>query len=256
MSVSFAEFLKSSKSTSLSFENVGDTHTGTVEKVEVKQATDMETNEPAFWSNGDPKMQVLVTLQCGIDPTVQGDNGLRTLFVKGWGDQWKAFTAALTAAGMDDVQVGATVTATMTGHGTPPKRGYNAPKIISYQIVPGPGPVAQVQGQPVQQAPVQQQAPQQQFVQAPPVQQQAQSVAQPQQQPVPVQQQAPVQQPPQQQQAQPAAQQASLPGTFDTTVVDAMIHAGASNETIKAAQPAVTDEWIQQRRTDLGLPPF
>lgn len=254
MSVSFAEFLKNSKSTSLSFENLGDTHTGTVDKVEVKQVTDMDTNEPAFWSNGDPKMQVLVTLQCGIDPTIQGDNGLRTLFVKGWGDQWKAFTAALAAAGMEDVQVGAKVTATLSGFGTPPKKGYNAPKIITYQIEPGPGPVAQVQGQPAvqQQAPVQQPA-QQQFVQQQPVQQQA---------PAPVQQQAqvqpaPIQQAPvPQQQAQPTAQQASLPGTFDSTVCDAMIHAGANNETIRAAQPAVTDEWLQQRRADLGLPPF
>ena len=44
------------------FENLGDFIEGTVTNVQLSQQTSMEDNAPLTWSDGSPRMQLVVTL--------------------------------------------------------------------------------------------------------------------------------------------------------------------------------------------------
>lgn len=72
---------------------VGDTFEGTVLSWEMAQQTDYDSGEPAVWSDGKPKMQLIITVQS--EPTgftyeglrydrveLPDDDGIRRLFVK------------------------------------------------------------------------------------------------------------------------------------------------------------------------------
>lgn len=61
---------------------VGTTVTGVIIGTEVHQQADIKDGTPLVWENGDPHMQLVVSLQndprCGAE-----DNGCRALYVKG-----------------------------------------------------------------------------------------------------------------------------------------------------------------------------
>ena len=60
--------------------------TGIIENVTANQVRDFQTKQPAFWNDGSPRLQVLVTIDTGIiDPNVEDDDGRRTVYIKGWG---------------------------------------------------------------------------------------------------------------------------------------------------------------------------
>jgi hypothetical protein len=129
-------------------------------------------------------MQIHIVLQTTLhDPSIEDDDGRRSLWIKGWGIQLKAFREACRQAGVKAPKAGDTMTATFTGLG---ERG-NAPqppKVYAYQITPSNSVAQLVNPQLAQTAP---QQPVGQFPQQP-----AQSS---QQQPQPRQQYAPPQQP-------------------------------------------------------------
>lgn len=159
----------------------GDTVTGVIEKIETTQVNDFQTKQPAFWNDGRPKEQIHVIIQTQLrDPSVEDDDGRRSLWVKGWGIQLKAFREACMQAGVKTPKPGDTITETYIGLG---ERG-NAPqppKVFSFRIEPANGVNNLLNGdqpqQPVQQAPqqpVMQQAqpayPQQQYAPQQPMQ--------------------------------------------------------------------------------------
>lgn len=149
----------------------GDTVTGVIEKIETTQVNDFQTKQPAFWNDGRPKEQIHVIIQTQLrDPSVDDDDGRRSLWVKGWGIQLKAFREACMQAGVKTPKPGDTITETYIGLG---ERG-NAPqppKVFSFRIEPANGVNNLLNGgqsqQPVQQAPQQpfQQQPQQSYPQ-------------------------------------------------------------------------------------------
>ena len=163
----------------------GDTVTGVIEKIETTQVNDFQTKQPAFWNNGRPKEQIHVIIQTQLrDPSVEDDDGRRSLWVKGWGIQLKAFREACMQAGVKTPKPGDTITETYIGLG---ERG-NAPqppKVFSFRIEPANGVNNLLNGgqpqQPVQQAPQQpvMQQPQQGYTQQQYAQQQPQQPAQP-----------------------------------------------------------------------------
>lgn len=58
--------------------------TGIIENVTANQVRDFQTKQPAFWNDGSPRLQVLVTIDTGIiDPNVEDDDGRRTVYIKG-----------------------------------------------------------------------------------------------------------------------------------------------------------------------------
>lgn len=142
----------------------GDAVTGVIEKIETTQVNDFQTKQPAFWNDGRPKEQIHVIIQTQLrDPSVEDDDGRRSLWVKGWGIQLKAFREACMQAGVKTPKPGDTITETYIGLG---ERG-NAPqppKVFSFRIEPANGGQPQ---QPVQQAPQQpvMQQPQQGYAQ-------------------------------------------------------------------------------------------
>lgn len=120
---------------SFSFENPGDSITGTVVTLEEVQQTDMSTGEPLFWNNGQPKMMFRLELQTQLrDPNNPSDDGKRSVYLKGSRKSEKKSTmsamvlAAQQATGTSEIAPGGTVTMTYVGDGVPSQRGFNAPK--------------------------------------------------------------------------------------------------------------------------------
>lgn len=178
---------------SFPFDNIGDSVTGRVIDLEELQQTDMETQEPAVWPDGKPKMMFRLTLQTDLrdDPM---DDGQRCIYLHG---SRKAGTKSSLAAALDAVkratgtttlQTGGTYTHTYVGDGVASRRGYNAPKLYEGVYVPpaldlggqaadpAPAVVVQQPAQPAQQPAQQAQPPAQQA--QPPAQQPAQQPAQ------------------------------------------------------------------------------
>lgn len=113
----------------------GDSVTGVIESIETTQVTDFQTKQPAYWNDGKPKEQIHIIIQTTLrDPSVDDDDGRRSLWVKGWGVQLNALRAACKQAGRQP-KPGDTITETYVGLG---QRG-NAPqppKLYEFHIRP------------------------------------------------------------------------------------------------------------------------
>lgn len=114
---------------SFSFDTIGAKVSGTVIEATAAQQVDMDTEQPAFWPDGKPKMQVIVTLQTDLDEEV-GDDGQRRVYLKGSKptSSLGAVKAAIKAAGASGIEVGGKLQIAYTGDGEPTKKGWNAPK--------------------------------------------------------------------------------------------------------------------------------
>lgn len=163
--------IESQSSKGAKFEQPGTSISGIIENVTANQIRDFKSRQPKFFDDGQPQMQVLVTINTGVtDPMVEDDDGRRTVYIKGFGLQRHAWLQALHNAGLRkaaEVRPGDRFTATFTGFGEA-KPGMNAPKLFEYVIEhqsPADLAMNQPQQPPVQQAqptyPQQQYAPQQ-----------------------------------------------------------------------------------------------
>ncbi|WP_190972636.1 hypothetical protein [Bifidobacterium tissieri] len=114
----------------------GDSVTGTIEKIDVAQVQDFQTKQPAYWPDGKPKEQFHIIIQTTLrDPSVEDDDGRRSLWVKGWGLQLKALRDACRQAGVKLPKPGDVITMTYRGLG---ERG-NAPqppKVYEFRLQP------------------------------------------------------------------------------------------------------------------------
>lgn len=187
-----------SSSKGVKFDSIGASITGTVKSApRERQQTKYGTQEPDFWPNGDPKMQILVDLQTDQRADAN-DDGERTLYVASK-NMKKAIGEAIRAANASDIAPGGVLTVAYVGNDPASKNPANPAKLYQAQYTaPSSAFVQQAPAAPVPQ-PVQQQAPafvpseapqfvpstpqpvQQQFIPATPqpVQQQAQQPAQP-----------------------------------------------------------------------------
>lgn len=106
------------------FSEPGDVCSGViVTEPRVVQQNDYDTGKPAFYEDGNPMMQCIVTVQTDErDPDKEDDDGKRDIYIKG---QLKyAVSQALKAAGSKAPKVGGlfTVTYTHDGERTSPKK--------------------------------------------------------------------------------------------------------------------------------------
>lgn len=70
-----------------------------------RQQTNMVTKEPKVFANGDPMMQVVIRLQTEErDPSIEGDDGMRALYVKG--QSIKKLREAIRRTGAKGLEVG------------------------------------------------------------------------------------------------------------------------------------------------------
>lgn len=69
---------------SAKFKTIGDTHRGVITGLQVRQQLDFATKKPKFWDDGNPQMQLEVTIATEErDATIDNDDGKRRIFVKG-----------------------------------------------------------------------------------------------------------------------------------------------------------------------------
>ena len=152
-----SELINSTGGKTFKFDGIGVTITGTVASAEVMQKRNFDSGEPEFWSDGKPVQQIRITLDTDLrDPSDPEDDGQRSIYVKGWGDQLRTLRAAIKAAGADDIEAGGKFTATYVRDGELPagKRGF-PPKVYEYTYAK-PSSTAGLVGE---QAPAAQQAP-------------------------------------------------------------------------------------------------
>lgn len=119
-----------SSSKGLKFDQIGVSHTGTVKSApRERQQTKFGSQDPDFWPNGDPKMQILVDLQTDRrdDPN---DDGERTLYVAS-GNMKRAISDAIRAAGAQDIQPGGVLTVQYVGNDPASKNPANPAKMYA-----------------------------------------------------------------------------------------------------------------------------
>lgn len=129
------EFLMGGGSKSAKFDNVGDSITGQVVKTQVTQQTKMGDGTPLTWDNGDPRMQLVVTLQTALrDPADPEDDGLRNVYVKGSKKAGSrslhdAVRAAVEGSGAKGLEPGGTLTIQHNGTEPASTTGFNDRKL-------------------------------------------------------------------------------------------------------------------------------
>lgn len=112
----------------VTFPALGATVSGTVLSKTVAQQTDMDTGELLVWPNGDPRWQVVVLLQTGLnDADIIEDDGRRRLFVKG--DMTRAVRDAVRATGRRKLDIGGELSVTWSDEGLAPRKGLSKPKL-------------------------------------------------------------------------------------------------------------------------------
>ena len=78
--------IESQSSKGAKFEQPGTSISGIIENVTANQIRDFKSRQPKFFDDGQPQMQVLVTINTGVtDPMVEDDDGRRTVYIKGFG---------------------------------------------------------------------------------------------------------------------------------------------------------------------------
>lgn len=124
-----------SSSKGVKFDTIGAAVTGVVTAgPRERQQTKYGTQEPDFWPNGDPKMQILVDLR--TDQRVDAnDDGERTLYVASK-NMKRAIGEALRASGAGDILPGGTLTVSYIGNDPASKNPANPAKLYQAQYTP------------------------------------------------------------------------------------------------------------------------
>jgi hypothetical protein len=126
-------FLSGGGPKALAFATPGTSHTGTITD-DPKETQQMSPDgELKTWRDGNPMMQLVVTVDTGKLEDEE-DDGIRRLFIKG--QLRKAFQTALTEAGVDELVPGGQVTVTYTHDGERSNPAYSPPKQYTVQYIP------------------------------------------------------------------------------------------------------------------------
>lgn len=151
MSNEATDFLFSGGGKAFKFDNVGDVAEGEIEDCRVTQQTSMEDNAPLFWTDGSPRMQLVISLKTNLSED-EHDDGVRRLFAKGGryevqngsGTSMKdAIADGVRKAGAKSLEVGGRLKVGFTGEGKKTNRGFSAPKLFKASYEP---PVRSVSG--------------------------------------------------------------------------------------------------------------
>lgn len=105
------------------------------EPPKVEQQRDIQSGEAKFWSDGNPMMQMVVTVQTDErDPAIEDDDGRRRIFVKG--QMKNAVSDAVRQAGAKGLEVGGALHVRYTHDGEQKQRGFSPPKQYAAKYVP------------------------------------------------------------------------------------------------------------------------
>lgn len=125
----------------------GQARGGVVLSKAMTQRTNMQSGQPEFWPNNQPKMQLAVVLQTAERADPQ-DDGKRTLYVKS--HMVKAVKAALQTAGVGDLEIGGLLLVAWIDEQASKTPGFGAAKLFAaqYQRAGSFDPAPYQQGQP------------------------------------------------------------------------------------------------------------
>lgn len=113
------------------FPIIGTTVKGTVANSEVVQQTEFATGTPKTYTDGNPMMQVVITLATDErDPQIDGDDGQRKLYVKG--QMRQAVAEALRKAGAK-LEKGGVLAVQYVEDKPSETRGFNPTKVYRAQ---------------------------------------------------------------------------------------------------------------------------
>lgn len=122
---------------SATFIEIGTVHEGTIAGLNVQQARVFGKQELAFWPDGQPKMQAVVTIRTQErDESIENDNGVRRLYVSSKGMK-DAIAAAIKKAGADGLAVGGTLGIKYVRNGEG-QNAANPPKVYAAKYEPPP----------------------------------------------------------------------------------------------------------------------
>lgn len=113
------------------FKEIGATVRGRVVAAEPRQARDYDSGKPKVWDNGDPVMEVVVTLDTGEED--ENGNTFRTLYLGG--KMLQAVRQALAEA-RSKLVIGGELAVKYIGDGEPSKKGFNPPKLYKAKYTP------------------------------------------------------------------------------------------------------------------------
>lgn len=142
------DFLMAEGGKSFRFDNIDDVVVGTVVSAQVAQQTDVKTGEKLFWPSGEPRKQLVITLQTDLRDR-DDDDGIRVIYAKGGkydvergeGTSMKdAIAEAVRAGGGTGLNPGDKLAVAHTGLGVRSNRAFNAPKLYVAQWSPAPAP--------------------------------------------------------------------------------------------------------------------
>ncbi len=132
------DFLMGGGARSFKFETVGQVAKGTILGLDMQQQRDFKTQQPKYWDDGKPMMQLRVLLATDErDPQAADDDGQRAVYLKG--ESQKAVKAAVVDAGAKSIEVGGILALAFTGLGEK-KGNLDPPKLYRAQYKP-PVPV-------------------------------------------------------------------------------------------------------------------
>ena len=110
------------------FADHGDSITGHIVDLDLRQQRDFDSGEPVFWPDGSPKPELVITLATA-ESDGGDDDGQRNLYARG--QMFAAIRAAVKKAGVSKPETGGTLTVTYDSDGEPRKKGYRGAKLYS-----------------------------------------------------------------------------------------------------------------------------
>jgi len=117
------------------FEKIGATVTGVVQSAKSRQSRDIITGESKTWDNGDPMMEVVVTIKTDLrDPEVEDDDGTRQLVINK--SAMKTAIAQALRKAKAKLEVGGTISVKYTEDAEPKQRGMNGAKQFEASYTP------------------------------------------------------------------------------------------------------------------------
>ncbi len=132
-------FLMGSGGRSAEFKQHGDEVDGIVVSAEPRQQTDYTTNAPKEWEDGNPMMQLVVTLQTSGEPIDDEDDLLRKVYVKA--QMTVAVRDAVKKAGENGLANGGRLAVRYVGDAEPKREGMSGAKQYVAKYAPPTGPV-------------------------------------------------------------------------------------------------------------------
>jgi hypothetical protein len=115
---------------SAKFEKEGDTVDGTILRMEPRQRTEIGSNAPMFWKDGNPQMQLVIALQTA-ERFDEDDDGIRNVYVSIPSQMRTAIADGVRRARANGMAVGGRLAVKFVRTEEPKQRGFSGQKIYS-----------------------------------------------------------------------------------------------------------------------------